>query len=209
MASASPILAATISAAPRAAAALASAAPGLLHSYGLSAPSITPAPVPSALETTAPASAAAFEREIARLPEQKADEITRELLEAAHDSTKTLRDERIRQARSTFNAAIALVVIGVLIIFVGVALILLRQTTTSGSLTAALGAVTEVISAILFRFHNQTNSKLDELGRELSVIESARIAMMLIEKIEDPAKRDDAIRDAARDLRARGNVTTV
>jgi hypothetical protein len=107
------------------------------------------------------------------------------------------------QARITFNAAITLAVVGVLIIFSGVALLLLRDSITAGALSAVVGAATEVISAVLFRLNHETNNRLDEIGRDLSAIEAARIAMSLIEQIADPAKRDDAIMELAKDLRAR------
>ena len=95
-------------------------------------------------------------------------------------------------------------VIGVLIIFVGVGLLLFRDTVNAGALTAAIGGVTEVISALLFKLNHETNNRLDEIGKDLSSIEAAQIAMTLIDKIEDPSKRDDAIREAARNLRAQG-----
>jgi hypothetical protein len=204
MSSLVPILTSTIRAAPSAAAAIAESAPGVLQAHGI--PSEAPISEGTAAVKTAAANTRAL-RQIARLPRRKAHNITKDLLGAAHDTTKHLRDERMRQARLTFNAAIILVVVGVLIIFVGVALILIRQTTTSGTLTAGLGAIVEVVSAILFRLHNETNNRLDELGKSLGVIESAQIAMALIDRIEDPSKRDDAIREAARELRGHGQST--
>lgn len=124
-------------------------------------------------------------------------------LSSAHQAANGLREERMRQAKMTFNAALALAVIGVLIIFTGVGLLLFRNAVTAGGLTACIGAVTEIISALLFRFNHETNNRLDEVGKDLSAIEKARIAMILIYKIEDPRKRDDAIREAAKDLRMR------
>ena len=82
-------------------------------------------------------------------------------------------------------------------------LLLLRDAVTAGALTAAIGAVTEIISAVLLKLNHGANNRLDEIGKDLSSIEAAQIAMALIEKIEDPSKRDDAIREAAKDLRAR------
>lgn len=134
-----------------------------------------------------------------------ADEaLTMKALAAAHNAANVLRVERIRQAKNTFNAALALVVIGVLIIFVGVGLLLFRDSVNAGVLTTAIGGVIEVISALLFKLNHETNNRLDEIGKDLSSIEAAKIAMTLIDKIEDPSKRDDAIREAARDLRAQG-----
>lgn len=130
-------------------------------------------------------------------------DLTLEAIQAAHDAATNVRNERMRQARITFNAALALAVLGVLIIFAGVALLLLRNAVTAGALTAGVGAITEVISAVLFRLNHETNNRLDEIGRDLSAIEAARIAMSLIAQIADPAKRDDAIMELAKDLRSR------
>jgi pentatricopeptide repeat protein len=129
-------------------------------------------------------------------------DLTLDAILAAHEAATELRAERMRQARVTFNAAISLAVLGVLIIFGGIALLLLRDAITAGALTASVGAVVEVVSAILFRLNHETNNRLDELGRDLSAIEAARIAMTLIEQISDLAKRDDAIRELVKDLRA-------
>lgn len=139
-----------------------------------------------------------------RLAPDEAYTLTLEALAAAHSTANGLRAERLRQAKATFNAALALAVIGVLIIFVGVGLLLFRDAVTAGALTAGIGAVTEVISAVLFKFNHETNNRLDEIGKDLSSIQAAQIAMTLITKIEDPSKRDDAIREAAKDLRAYG-----
>ena len=130
--------------------------------------------------------------------------LTIEALAAAHNTGNGIRAERIRQAKITFNAALSLAVIGVVIIFGGVGLLWFRGTVNSGGIAAAIGAVTEVISALLFKLNHEANSRLDEIGKDLSSIEAGQIAMTLIDKIEDPAKRDDAIREAARGLRAQG-----
>ena len=127
--------------------------------------------------------------------------ITLDAIAAAHDAAIDLRAERMRQARFTFNAALSLAVLGVLIIFSGVALLLFRDAVAPGALTASIGAVTEIVSAVLFKLNHETNGRLDDIGRDLSAIEAARIAMTLIEKIADPTKRDDAIKELAKDLR--------
>jgi len=138
----------------------------------------------------------------ARVPPDQAHSLTLEALAAAHNDAQGVRTERMRQARLTFNAAITLAIIGVLIIFSGVGLLLLRDVVAAGSLTAGVGAVTEVVSAVLFRLNHEANKSLDQVGKDLSAIEAAQIAMTLIEKIKDPKTRDEAIREAAKDLRA-------
>ena len=134
--------------------------------------------------------------------------LTFDAISAAHDAAIGLRSERLRQARFTFNAALSLAVLGVIIIFSGVALLLFRESVAPGALTASIGAVTEIVSAVLFKLNHETNNRLDTIGRDLSSIEAARIAMTLIEKIVDPSKRDDAIRELAEGLRKGHPETT-
>lgn len=125
----------------------------------------------------------------------------REKLTAMRDQAKALQDEQVRQAKLTFNVAIGLVIVGVLIIFAGsVVTFLQAEKATTGTFTAVGGAVAEIISLILFRFHKVTNDKLDALRGELSAIEYSRFGMTLIEQIDDPIKRDDAIREIVRNL---------
>lgn len=130
-------------------------------------------------------------------------DLTLDVIQTAHDAANNIRNERMRQAKFTFNAALSLAVLGVLIIFAGVALLLFRELIAAASITAGVGAITEVVSAILFRLNHETNNRLDEIGRDLSAIEAARIAMTLIDKITDQSKKDDAIRELAKDLRSR------
>jgi hypothetical protein len=141
------------------------------------------------------------------LPQREERALTLEAIARAHDAANGVRTERLRQAQLTFNAALGLAVVGVLIIFVGVGLLLFREAVAPGALTAGIGAITEVISALLFRLNHETNNRLDEIGKNLSAIQAAQIAMTLIDKIEDPVQRDEAIREAARDLRKGPNET--
>ena len=136
--------------------------------------------------------------------ESETHEITIRALSSAHENTNAHRFERLNQARLTFRAALILSVLGILIIFSGVALVLFGNQDFAGAITAAVGAITEVVSVIIFRLNHETNNRLDEIGRDMRVIEAAQISMTLIAKIEDPKKRDDAIRDAAGDLRRLG-----
>ena len=114
----------------------------------------------------------ALENEAPRFEKEEARIITIEALSKANLSANSIRRERIRQAKITFNAAIILAVVGVLIIFAGVALVLFKDTEAAGAVTAGVGAVTEVISALLFKLNHDTNNRLDEVGKDLSAIEA-------------------------------------
>ena len=139
-----------------------------------------------------------------RLPQDEAQDLTVRAVEFAQQAANGIRAERLRQAKWTFNAALTLTILGAILVFIGVIVLFTTQNLAAGAITAGTGAVTEVISALLFRLNHETNNRLDEVSSDLGALEAARIAVSLSERIEDPAKRDDAITSAADDLRTRG-----
>jgi hypothetical protein len=128
-----------------------------------------------------------------------------EVIDAGQAEATRIRNERMRQARMTFNAALALSVLGVLLIFGGVALLLFRDAISAAALTAGVGAVTEVFSAVLFKFNSDTNNRLDTIGRDLSYLNAAQVALDATSKIGDPATRDAAVGDVLRNLQRVGD----
>jgi len=128
-----------------------------------------------------------------------------EVIDRGQAVATRIRDERMRQARMTFNAALALSVLGVLLIFCGVALLLVRDAVSAAALTSGVGAVTEVFSAVLFKFNSDTNNRLDVIGRDLSFLDATKVALDATSKIGDPATRDAAVRDVLRSLQRGGN----
>jgi len=158
--------------------------------------------IPAETTIEGPEDIATVEASFSRtLQPNQIDSIANEALDAGHRSAVKLRDERLRQAKISFNAAVALLVIGVLIILAGIAGMFLSAV-AAGAVSTAVGAVVEIASALLFRFNTETNNRLDEIGNYLSSVEAAQVAMRIASKIEDPQKRDDAIRDAARSIAA-------
>ncbi len=127
-----------------------------------------------------------------------------EALNTTYDSTLEIRDERMRQARLAFNAALALMIIGVLIIFVGVALLWVKPQIDQGIITVAIGAITEVISVLVFSFNKEANNRLEEVRKELSAIETARVGLSMAKQISDLEKRDDAIAELTRRVQSNG-----
>jgi len=110
-----------------------------------------------------------------------------------------VRAERLRQAKWTFNAALFLVVFGVSIVLVGVSLMLYMTlyrggSIASGAIMTAAGVVNTILSSVLFHLNSEANNRLDSNDAELSALERARMSMLLTERIEDSAKRDDARR---------------
>lgn len=122
-----------------------------------------------------------------------ATEAAIEALDEAYQSTSGILSERMRQAKLAFNAALSLMVVGVVIVFVGVGLLWVKDSFESGLITVAVGAISEVISLLVFKFNNETNNRLDTLRKDLSKIEIARVGLSIAKQIEDQEKRDHAI----------------
>lgn len=116
-----------------------------------------------------------------------------EALDETYQSTSGIVSERMRQAKLAFNAALSLMIIGVLIIFAGIGLLWIKDSFESGLITVAVGAVSEIISLLVFKFNKETNNRLDDLRKDLSVIETARVGLSIAKQIENQEKRDHAI----------------
>lgn len=127
----------------------------------------------------------------------KAEEIATdaaiEALDEIYKTTNVIAAERMRQAKLAFNTALLLMIVGVIIIFAGVTLLWLKDSFESGLITVAVGAVSEILSVIVFGFNKETNNRLDELRKDLSAIDTARVGLSIAKQIEDQDKRDDAI----------------
>ena len=110
-----------------------------------------------------------------------------------------IQKEQVRQARITFNAALAIGITGTLILLAGVASFLYHGSEASDmgrGITVAAGIVMDFLSFFMIKFHRETNSRLDEIRRDES-------AIRFIAQIQDPAKRDEAISELAKALRRR------
>lgn len=110
-----------------------------------------------------------------------------------------IQKEQVRQARITFNAALAIGITGTLILLAGVASFLYHGSEASDTgrgITVAAGIVMDFLSFFMIKFHRETNSRLDEIRRDES-------AIRLIAQIQDPVKRDEAISELAKALRRR------
>jgi len=121
-----------------------------------------------------------------------------EVLNSTYQSISEIRNERMRQAKLAFNVAVSLMIVGVLVIFLGVLLLWFKEEISSGLITIASGAVSEVLSVIVFSFNKETNNRLDEIRKELSVIETARVGLSIAKQIENLEKRDHAISELSR-----------
>jgi len=122
-----------------------------------------------------------------------ATEAAIEALDETYQSTSGILSERMRQAKVAFNVAISLMIIGVLIVFTGIGLLWVKDSFESGLITVAVGAISEIISILVFKFNSETNNRLDVLRKDLSIIETARVGLSIAKQIENQEKRDHAI----------------
>ncbi|WP_025573002.1 TRADD-N-associated membrane domain-containing protein [Vibrio parahaemolyticus] len=116
-----------------------------------------------------------------------------EALDETYMFTAGIAAERMRQAKAAFNIALTLMIVGVLIIFAGVALLYFKEGIEQGLITVVVGAVSEILSVIVFGFNRETNNRLDDLRKDMSVLETARVGLSFAKQIENQEKRDNAI----------------
>lgn len=105
-------------------------------------------------------------------------------IDAAYKFLNARRSERLRQARITFNAAMTLVLLGTIILLGGVVLLFLQRTTT-GILSAAVGAVSNISSALLFRLNRDANDRLDKVEVGIETLEAASRKLALLSPSPD------------------------
>lgn len=122
-----------------------------------------------------------------------ATEAAIEALDETYQSTSGILAERMRQSKLAFNAALSLMIVGVVIVFSGIGMLWIQDSFEPGLITVAVGAVSEVASLLVFKFNNDTNNRLDILRKDLSIIETARVGLSIAKQIEDQEKRDHAI----------------
>ena len=116
--------------------------------------------------------------------EQHARDLAVRAADAGLRFLEQLRRERLRQAATSFNAALSLLSVGTLIVLAG-AVLLFMQRTTAGALTAAAGAVANISSALVFRFNRNANDRLDRLAKGLGKLEGTQRALQLLSAGEE------------------------
>lgn len=121
-------------------------------------------------------------------------------LETTHATVSSIRNERMRQAKVAFNTALVLMVVGVIITFIGLILLIFGGNIEAGIISVISGTVSEIISTVVFRLNKESNNRLDEVRKELSKIEIAKIGLSLAKEIEDSEKRDAAISDLTKTI---------
>ena len=103
-----------------------------------------------------------------------------------------VQGEQMRQAKLTFNAAIAIGVLGTLVLLSGIVVSFFDA--RRGVSPTAAGIVMDVLSFFAIKFHRETNQRLDEIRRDEN-------AIALVARIRDVRTRDEAICNLVKGLR--------
>jgi len=115
----------------------------------------------------------AFVQSHERDSEEDARKLAVSIINNGEKFLKEHRMERLRQARTTFNAAIILVSVGTVVILGGVVL-LYCQRLGAGALTSAAGIVSNIMSALLFKLNKDANDRLDKATASMATLKSIR-----------------------------------
>jgi len=111
------------------------------------------------------------------------------IITESYNSLSIFRIERERQARFAFNAALALIIVGIIIVFFGVFLLFAKKI-TEGSVTASIGAISNIIGGTILSFYRNTNDRMDKLNSDLFILNTAKVQYAIILRINDTSKRD-------------------
>lgn len=129
--------------------------------------------------------------------EQRA--IARQTLQNTEDFAVAIKAERLRQAKRSFNLAMTLASLGVILVFFTAAATVWGSA-SSAVISSVSAGISEIVAVLLFRLNKQTNDRLDELQEDTASISKLRITMSVIEGIADQRTRERATLQALRTL---------
>jgi hypothetical protein len=121
--------------------------------------------------------------------------VARQTFDHARGEAQRIRDERLQQARRSFNVALVMSVAGIVVILVSL-IFVVQGVVTAGVISAGSGAVCEMIGLLLFRLYEQANDRLDAINRDLTRLLNAELATDLVGQISDQRTRDRVIAKA-------------
>ncbi len=121
------------------------------------------------------------------------------IISNTYETLSVFKNERERQAKSSFNAALSLIIAGIFIVFLGVYL-LFKKNVTEGSLTSGVGAISNILGGTIIKFYRDTNNRMDKLNNDLFVLNSAKVQYSMILKISDNKKRDCELSELIRSI---------
>lgn len=134
-------------------------------------------------------------------PQKRAEEEFPDIVTGTRVHLNRQYHERLYQARATFMVALAALILGILLVFVG-AILTFTISLPIGVVTTISSTIVEIVSALALKFHGDTNDRLDRLSRELYIVEQTSLSMEYISRISDPKAHDEAITDLIRRLHA-------
>jgi hypothetical protein len=121
------------------------------------------------------------------------------IISSTYDTLIKLKAERDRQSKNSFNAALSMIISGILIVFVGVYL-LFRKNITEGVLSSSIGAVSNIIGGTIMKFYKDTNNRMDGINKDLFTLNTAKVRYALVLKIKDNDKRDNELSDLIKSI---------
>lgn len=121
------------------------------------------------------------------------------IISSTYDTLIKLKAERDRQSKNSFNAALSMIISGILIVFVGVYL-LFRKNITEGVLSSSIGALSNIIGGAIMKFYKDTNNRMDGINKDLFTLNTAKVRYALVLKIKDNDKRDNELSDLIKSI---------
>ncbi|NOU16045.1 MAG: hypothetical protein HOO91_00610 [Bacteroidales bacterium] len=146
-----------------------------------------------------------FERKLESIIPEKAetkkefDDDIYFIISNTYETLSVFRQERERQAKNTFNAALGLIIAGILIVFIGVYL-LFKKNVTEGAVTSSVGAISNILGGTIIKFYRDTNNRMDRLNNDLFVLNTAKVQYAMILKIGDSKKRDSELSELIKSI---------
>jgi len=111
------------------------------------------------------------------------------VISSTYETLCNLKRERERQAKNSFNVALSLIVVGVLVVFGGVFL-LFRKNILEGVLSSVVGSISSIIGGTIIKLYKDTNDRMDKLNADLFTLNSVKVQYAMILKINNEKKRD-------------------
>lgn len=112
----------------------------------------------------------------------------------------SIRDERLREVRLSFNLVIGLAVAGTLIFLGGIAVWLIYGSSTFGVPLSGVGGVIQLLSTLALGLYRHASKKLTDIEEREDRIARFDRAQQCAELISEPEARDKALRDLATGL---------
>lgn len=122
-----------------------------------------------------------------------------EVFEDASNSTEEIYQERIRQARQSFNIASIILIIGLIALFLGIIIAFLGLM-PQGITVAAIGTAFEALGAIILKLNKDANDRIDKLGERANCMKNTLVALEITQRLSRKYLKDQATMEIIRDI---------